>query len=158
MSQIREVDNGGSAPRILCLDDYFMVESERSGRKVMEYEYDGKLEQSYRTSLIKVRLLHFCYYCPLLIVYLLLLLFFYCVTYVDLCIFKYKILYDVFYDNEYYHYLWTIKFSVCSQSYKKQVDDGFFPFIILDCNNERVSHFQEVVKYSAQHGFEVSNA
>lgn len=30
-----EVENGGSAPRILCLDDYFMVESEK-----MEVERD----------------------------------------------------------------------------------------------------------------------
>lgn len=38
--QNREVENGGSAPRILCLDDYFMVEVEKmvidseSNRKV----------------------------------------------------------------------------------------------------------------------------
>jgi len=41
------------------------------------------------------------------------------------------------------------------RSYKKQVDDGFFPFIILDCINDKISHFQEVVDHSSQHGFEV---
>ena len=27
--QDKEVENGGSAPRMLCLDDYFMLESEK---------------------------------------------------------------------------------------------------------------------------------
>lgn len=55
------MENGGSAPRILSLDDYFMVEQEKEiiedGRKVtikeMKYEYEECMEASYRTSLIK---------------------------------------------------------------------------------------------------------
>ncbi|EFA01550.2 hypothetical protein TcasGA2_TC007111 [Tribolium castaneum] len=57
----KEVENGGSAPRILSLDDYFMVEQEKEvteeGKKVkikeMVYEYEAEMEESYRTSLIK---------------------------------------------------------------------------------------------------------
>ncbi|KAF2884051.1 hypothetical protein ILUMI_22116 [Ignelater luminosus] len=57
----KEVENGGSAPRILCLDDYFMVEQEKEveedGRivkvKEMEYEYEECMEASYRQSLMK---------------------------------------------------------------------------------------------------------
>ncbi|XP_017787005.1 PREDICTED: YLP motif-containing protein 1-like isoform X2 [Nicrophorus vespilloides] len=57
----REVENGGSAPRILSLDDYFMVEQEREvtedGKKIkvkeMVYEYEECMELSYRTSLLK---------------------------------------------------------------------------------------------------------
>ncbi|KAK5643653.1 hypothetical protein RI129_007498 [Pyrocoelia pectoralis] len=57
----KEVENGGSAPRILCLDDYFMVEQEKEveedGRKTkikeMVYEYEEDMEASYRQSLMK---------------------------------------------------------------------------------------------------------
>lgn len=55
------MENGGSAPRILSLDDYFMVEQEKEvteeGKKVkvkdMVYEYEAEMEESYRSSLIK---------------------------------------------------------------------------------------------------------
>ncbi|XP_064489881.1 YLP motif-containing protein 1-like isoform X2 [Ornithodoros turicata] len=59
----KEVENGGTAPRILCLDDYFMVETERTvtdpetGKKVklkeFEYEYEAEMEDAYRSSLLK---------------------------------------------------------------------------------------------------------
>ncbi|VEN61040.1 unnamed protein product [Callosobruchus maculatus] len=57
----RIVEQGGSAPRILSLDDYFMVEQERQvmedGKtqtvKEMVYEYEADMEESYRTSLMK---------------------------------------------------------------------------------------------------------
>ncbi|XP_018571629.1 YLP motif-containing protein 1 isoform X2 [Anoplophora glabripennis] len=57
----KEVENGGSAPRILSLDDYFMVEHEKEviedGKKVkvkeMVYEYEAEMEESYRQSFIK---------------------------------------------------------------------------------------------------------
>lgn len=55
------MENGGSAPRILSLDDYFMVEHEKEvieeGRKIkikeMKYEYEECMEASYRLSLMK---------------------------------------------------------------------------------------------------------
>lgn len=58
---IKQVDNGGSAPRILSLDDYFMIEQEKSvvedGKNVtvkeMIYEYEAEMEESYRSSFIK---------------------------------------------------------------------------------------------------------
>nr|XP_023029814.1 YLP motif-containing protein 1-like isoform X1 [Leptinotarsa decemlineata]XP_023029816.1 YLP motif-containing protein 1-like isoform X1 [Leptinotarsa decemlineata]XP_023029817.1 YLP motif-containing protein 1-like isoform X1 [Leptinotarsa decemlineata] len=57
----KEVENGGSAPRILSLDDYFMVEHEKQiledGKtqtiKEMVYEYEAEMEESYRSSLLK---------------------------------------------------------------------------------------------------------
>jgi adenylate kinase family enzyme len=57
----KEVENGGSTPRILSLDDYFMVEQEKEvteeGKRVkikeMVYEFEAEMEESYRTSLIK---------------------------------------------------------------------------------------------------------
>ncbi|KAB7501915.1 YLP motif-containing protein 1 [Armadillidium nasatum] len=73
----REIENGGSAPRILCLDDYFMIEVEKlvkepdTGKMMMEYEYEAHLEDQYRQALVR--------------------------------------------------------------SFKKQIDEGFFPFIIIDC-------------------------
>ncbi|CAH8350198.1 unnamed protein product [Eruca vesicaria subsp. sativa] len=65
-----EVENGGSAPRIHSMDDYFMTEVEKveesdstsssSGRskrpivkKVMEYCYEPEMEEAYRSSMLK---------------------------------------------------------------------------------------------------------
>uniref|UniRef100_A0A2C9K7P1 YLP motif-containing protein 1 n=1 Tax=Biomphalaria glabrata TaxID=6526 RepID=A0A2C9K7P1_BIOGL len=99
----KETNYGGSAARMLCLDDYFMVESDKEvidpdtgkkvKKKVMEYEYEQALEEAYRQSLLK--------------------------------------------------------------SFKKTVDDGFFPFIILDATNERVAHFSEFWSYAKSRGFQV---
>ncbi|XP_060530266.1 YLP motif-containing protein 1-like isoform X2 [Cylas formicarius] len=57
----KEVENGGSAPRILSLDDYFLTEHEKQvmedGKlvkiKEMRYEYEAAMEDSYRQSLVK---------------------------------------------------------------------------------------------------------
>ncbi|XP_066584532.1 uncharacterized protein ZAP3 [Prorops nasuta] len=58
----KEVEHGGSAPRILSLDDYFLTEKEietvdDNGKKTivkeMVYEYEEAMEQSYAASLIK---------------------------------------------------------------------------------------------------------
>lgn len=56
-----EVEHGSSAPRILSLDDYFIVEQEKEvqeegktvKRKEMVYEYEEGMEESYRQSLLK---------------------------------------------------------------------------------------------------------
>ncbi|CAA3002023.1 Hypothetical predicted protein [Olea europaea subsp. europaea] len=64
-----EVENGGSAPRIHSMDDYFMTEVEKvesegskpSGSvcwkkavtKVMEYCYEPEMEEAYRSSMLK---------------------------------------------------------------------------------------------------------
>ena len=42
------------------------------------------------------------------------------------------------------------------KSFKKQVDDGFFPFIIIDCINDRIRHFSSIVSYAKNNEFEVS--
>uniref|UniRef100_A0A0C9QNT3 YLP motif-containing protein 1 n=2 Tax=Fopius arisanus TaxID=64838 RepID=A0A0C9QNT3_9HYME len=58
----KELDQGGSAPRILSLDDYFLVEKDvetkdDNGKRVinkeMVYEYEEAMEPSYVTSLVK---------------------------------------------------------------------------------------------------------
>ncbi|CAG5119307.1 unnamed protein product, partial [Candidula unifasciata] len=99
----KEISCGGSAPRMLCLDDYFMVDLEQevpdpdTGKKVkkrvLEYEYEQALEDPYRQSLLK--------------------------------------------------------------SFKKTIDDGFFPFIIVDATNEKVAHFSEFWSYAKSKGFQV---
>jgi YLP motif-containing protein 1 len=63
-----EVENGGDAPRIHSMDDYFMTEVEKveendssmgSARgkkrvmKVMEYCYEPEMEEAYRSSMLK---------------------------------------------------------------------------------------------------------
>ncbi|XP_069807271.1 YLP motif-containing protein 1 isoform X2 [Dendropsophus ebraccatus] len=99
----KEVECGGSAPRVLSLDDYFMTEVEKvekdpeSGkkviRKVMEYEYEPEMEDSYRSGMLK--------------------------------------------------------------TFKKTLDDGFFPFIILDSVHDRVRHFEQFWSAAKTKGFEV---
>ncbi|XP_076683271.1 uncharacterized protein LOC143376627 isoform X2 [Andrena cerasifolii] len=98
----KEVEQGGSAPRILSLDDYFLVEKEidstdDNGKKVtvkeMAYEYEEAMEQSYVTSLVK--------------------------------------------------------------AFKKNITDGFFNFIILDCINEKISDYEEMWSFAKTKGFKV---
>ncbi|XP_018047746.1 PREDICTED: uncharacterized protein LOC108686789 [Atta colombica] len=98
----KEVEQGGSAPRILSLDDYFLVEKEietkdDNGKKViikeMIYEYEEAMEQSYITSLVK--------------------------------------------------------------AFKKNITDGFFNFIILDCINEKISDYEEMWSFGKTKGFKV---
>ncbi|XP_066463773.1 YLP motif-containing protein 1 isoform X2 [Eleutherodactylus coqui] len=99
----KEVEYGGSAPRVLSLDDYFMTEVEKvdkdpeSGkkviRKVMEYEYEPEMEDMYRNGMLK--------------------------------------------------------------TFKKTLDDGFFPFIILDGIHDRVRHFEQFWSAAKTKGFEV---
>ncbi|XP_073348612.1 uncharacterized protein [Pagrus major] len=99
----KEVDCGGTPPRVLVLDDYFMTEVEKvekdpdTGRrvktKVLEYEYEPEMEDTYRSSMLK--------------------------------------------------------------TFKKTLDDGFFPFIILDTINDRVKHFDQFWSAAKTKGFEV---
>ncbi|XP_077319785.1 YLP motif-containing protein 1 isoform X2 [Lithobates pipiens] len=99
----KEVEYGGSAPRVLSLDDYFITEVEKvekdpeSGKKlkkkVMEYEYEPEMEESYRSGMLK--------------------------------------------------------------TFKKTLDDGFFPFIILDSIHDRVRHFEQFWSAAKTKGFEV---
>ncbi|XP_037541770.1 YLP motif-containing protein 1 isoform X2 [Nematolebias whitei] len=59
----KEVECGGAPPRVLVLDDYFMTEVEKvqkdpdTGKrvktKVLEYEYEPELEDTYRISMLK---------------------------------------------------------------------------------------------------------
>ncbi|XP_046749019.1 uncharacterized protein LOC124412874 isoform X3 [Diprion similis] len=98
----KEVEQGGSAPRILSLDDYFLVEKEKetkddNGKKVvvkeMVYEYEEAMESSYLTSLVK--------------------------------------------------------------AFKKNITDGYFNFIILDCINEKISDYEEMWSFAKTKGFQV---
>ncbi|KAI1897891.1 hypothetical protein AGOR_G00087940 [Albula goreensis] len=59
----KEVECGGAPPRVLGLDDYFMTEVEKvekdpdTGKriksKVLEYEYEPEMEETYRNSMLK---------------------------------------------------------------------------------------------------------
>jgi len=94
---------GGSAPRILSLDDYFMTETEKrvrdplTGREkkevVMAYEFEADLEPRYRNDL--------------------------------------------------------------SKAFKKTVESGHFDFIIVDCINDKVKHFDDLSIFATQRRFQV---
>jgi YLP motif-containing protein 1 len=104
-TQDREVEMGGSAPRILSLDDYFMTETEKTVKDpvtgvetketLMQYEYEEDLEPKYRNDLVK--------------------------------------------------------------TFKKNVENGYFQFIIVDGVNSQVKHFEEMVTCATQRRFQVSN-
>ncbi|XP_060772170.1 YLP motif-containing protein 1 isoform X3 [Neoarius graeffei] len=59
----KEVEFGGAPPRMLGLDDYFMTEVEKEEKdpdtgkrvktKVLEYEYEPEMEDTYRNSMLK---------------------------------------------------------------------------------------------------------
>ncbi|KAF8788273.1 YLP motif-containing protein 1 [Argiope bruennichi] len=99
----KEIENGGSAPRILSLDDYFMVEKEvndvdpdtgkKVRRKEFKFEYEIEMEEAYRSSLFK--------------------------------------------------------------SFKKTIDDRFFPFIIVDAVHEKSKQYEQYWSYAKQRGFQV---
>ncbi|CAL1278340.1 unnamed protein product [Larinioides sclopetarius] len=99
----KEIENGGSAPRILSLDDYFMVEKEvtdvdldtgkKVKRKEFKFEYEVEMEEAYRSSLFK--------------------------------------------------------------SFKKTIDDRFFPFIIVDAVHEKSKQYEQYWSYAKQRGFQV---
>lgn len=42
------------------------------------------------------------------------------------------------------------------KTFKKTLDDGFFPFIILDTINDKVKHFDQFWSAAKTKGFEVS--
>ncbi|KAL3640617.1 hypothetical protein CASFOL_015585 [Castilleja foliolosa] len=106
-----EVENGGSAPRIYSMDEYFMTEVEKveeseksrsSGsvrgkkpvmKKVMEYCYEPEMEEAYRSSMLK--------------------------------------------------------------AFKKTLDEGTFPFVIVDDRNLRVADFAQFWATAKRSGYEV---
>ncbi|KAL0292101.1 UNVERIFIED_CONTAM: YLP motif-containing protein 1 [Sesamum calycinum] len=106
-----EVENGGTAPRIHSMDEYFMTEVEKveqsdgsrsSGsvrgkrpvmKKVMEYCYEPEMEEAYRSSMLK--------------------------------------------------------------AFKKTLDEGAFPFVIVDDRNLRVADFAQFWATAKRSGYEV---
>lgn len=103
----KEIELGGSAPRIMSIDDYFMTEVDttekdpETGRtrvvKKMEYEkFEKKLEETYMSYLMK--------------------------------------------------------------SFKKNVSDGHFNFIIVDCVNQTEKGFSDFYNFGKSNGFTVSSS
>lgn len=41
------------------------------------------------------------------------------------------------------------------KSFKKTVGDGFFPFIIIDCINDKVKKYEEMYSFALSKGFQV---
>ncbi|KAL7139171.1 hypothetical protein ABFS83_09G033000 [Erythranthe nasuta] len=103
-----EIENGGTAPRIHSMDEYFMTEVEESEssrssgsvrgkkplmKKVMEYCYEPEMEEAYRSSMLK--------------------------------------------------------------AFKKTLDEGAFPFVIVDDRNLRVEDFAQFWAIAKRSGYEV---
>lgn len=42
------------------------------------------------------------------------------------------------------------------KAFKKTITDGYFPFIILDCVNDKVKHFSDMWSFAKQNGFQVN--
>lgn len=98
-----EVKHGGQAPRVLSIDDYFLVEKEErepdpvTGRSILvtksEYEYDAEMEEEYMKNLIK--------------------------------------------------------------AFKRAITERLYNFIIVDCVNERLEHYNEFHNFGRSNGFKV---
>ena len=43
------------------------------------------------------------------------------------------------------------------KSFKKQIDDGYFSFILVDCINDKTEHYRPMWSYAKQKGFEVKS-
>jgi hypothetical protein len=43
------------------------------------------------------------------------------------------------------------------KAFKKNITDGFFNFIILDCINEKISDYEEMWSFAKSKGFRVSH-
>ncbi|CAF3162228.1 unnamed protein product [Rotaria socialis] len=94
---------GTNKPKILSIDNYFLNENQletkdpKTGKitktSVMEYEYDAKMEETYRRNLIKL--------------------------------------------------------------VRKSIDDRFYPFLIVDQNNEQTGHFRDMADYAEANQFQV---
>lgn len=41
------------------------------------------------------------------------------------------------------------------KSFKRTVSDGFFPFIIVDCLNEKLNKYEEMYSFAKISGFQV---
>lgn len=46
--------------------------------------------------------------------------------------------------------------SNLEKSFKKNIDGGYFPFLVVDAINEKVDHFSGMWSHAKQNGFEVS--
>ncbi|CAF0753663.1 unnamed protein product [Adineta steineri] len=94
---------GTNKPKIFSIDNYFLTENQQETKdpktgkitksSIMEYEYDVKMEEAYRKSLIKL--------------------------------------------------------------VKKSIDDRFYPFLIIDQNNEQLAHFRDMADYAEANQFQV---
>merc|ERR1719319_779985 len=54
--------------------------------------------------------------------------------------------------------LWNLTFFIRSnleKSFKKNIDGGYFPFLVVDAINEKVDHFSGMWSHAKQNGFEV---
>ncbi len=43
------------------------------------------------------------------------------------------------------------------KSFKKTISDGFFPFIIVDCINDKLKKYDEMYTFAKSKGFQVRN-
>ncbi|XP_058452631.1 YLP motif-containing protein 1-like [Malaya genurostris] len=99
-----EVKNGGQAPRVLSIDDYFLVENEErepdpiTGRPVLitksEYQFDAEMEEVYMQNLVK--------------------------------------------------------------AFKRTITEQLYNFVIVDCVNERLQHYNEFHNFARSNGFKES--
>lgn len=122
---------GGTPPRVLVLDDYFMTEVEKvekdpdTGRKV-KTKVSGNINSSNNENTL-------------------------------LCIIRNNVLLNLLQvlEFEYEPEMEDTYRSSMLKTFKKTLDDGFFPFIILDSINDKVKHFDQFWSAAKTKGFEV---
>lgn len=82
--------------------------------------------------------------------------YFYCENYlqfISLCLIVNDISQEMMY--EYEEGMEPNYISSLVKAFKKNVTDGFFNFIILDCINEKISDYEELWSFAKSKGFKV---
>ena len=72
-----------------------------------------------------------------------------------MCVIKYLYTFNLFFQYEYEAELEDTYRASLIKSFKKQIDDGYFSFIMVDCINNLTKHYEEMWSYAKQKGFEV---
>lgn len=126
---------GGSAPRILSIDDYFMTETdkevvdEETGRKVTKkVSGDSILYGIYQQKPCERP----SFYGVLVIFQVM--------------------------EYEYEASMESVYHDSLIKAFRKTVSDGYFPFIIIDAVHGKPSQFEDITGFGRQKGFQVSHA
>ena len=131
--QDKEVANGGTVPRMLCLDDYFMVETEKVEKDPESGRTVKKMVSGNRSSSNALDLWHLVKHGEDIVI---------------------SIPWQVM-EYEYDPGLEVSYKASFLKSFRRQLDDCYFNFFIVDANFEERGYLEEFWSYAKSKGFQV---